>query len=177
MKKFVFVLSLAIIFGFSLLAEATLYERGDHFVYDSDQDITWLRDAGMGGINDWWGARDWALALDYEGYDDWQLPEIDELDHLYNDGETGFTPGDFVGLQPHQYWSGTEYAPGSDVAWYFVFVSGHQYVVSKGTDLYAWAVRPGDVDVAPVPEPGTMLLMVLGLLGVVGMSRFGKRHG
>ena len=133
LKKFVFVLSLAIIFGFSLLAEATLYDRGEHFVYDSDQDITWLRDAGKGGLQTWDDAVAWAAGLDIGGFSDWRMPTIKELYSLITfdgtdpsglddtaDTLTPFIDTDFFDFEygdtsageriiDAQYWSCTQY--------------------------------------------------------------------
>ena len=51
----------------------------------------------------------------------------------------------FTNIQSSVYWSGTEYAPDPDGAWYFGTDVGGQSVVSKGNGYYAWAVRSGDV--------------------------------
>ena len=82
--------------------------------------------------------------------------------------------GPFQNLQSHPYWSGTEYAPGSNYAWHFGTGSGMQGAVTENIHYYAWAVRPGDV-VAAVPEADTwvMLLAGLGLMGVVARRRRG----
>ncbi|MFP4246782.1 MAG: PEP-CTERM sorting domain-containing protein, partial [Halochromatium sp.] len=69
------------------------------------------------------------------------------------------------------YWSGTEYAPNSDGAWYFGAGYGSQGGADEGNQLQAWAVRPGQVDVAaldaqPVPTPDTLWLAGAGLLGL-----------
>jgi hypothetical protein len=75
--------------------------------------------------------------------------------------------GPFLNLQPNYYWSGTEYAPSTSRAWDFYFDAGGQYHVSKTSEFYAWAVRPGDI--APVPVPGAAWLLggALTLLGAV----------
>ncbi len=78
--------------------------------------------------------------------------------------------GDFTDLQPDYYWSGLEYAPAPDFAWYFYFDDGFQVYDDKYDELFAMAVRPGDVTAASVPEPGTLLLAAAALVGL-GVAR------
>ncbi len=59
------------------------------------------------------------------------------------------------------YWSGTEFD--SDNAWGFYFSNGSQIHFIKTNNYHGWAVRSGDV---AVPEPGTVVLMGLGLAGI-----------
>ncbi len=62
--------------------------------------------------------------------------------------------GPFSNLQSGFYWSGLEFAPNpSSFAWRFGFNVGVQSGSPKGNQLFAWAVRSGDV--AAVPEPGS----------------------
>jgi len=75
--------------------------------------------------------------------------------------------GSFQNMQPTTYWFGTEDTtvfPAN--AWLFNISNGHQAPNGKGDQLYALAVRSGDV-VAQVPEPETYLMLLMGL-GVVG---------
>jgi hypothetical protein len=68
--------------GLSTTAQATLMDRGNGMIYDSDQDITWLQDANYAktsGYDDdgrmyWDEAMAWVDGLIYGGYDDWRLP-------------------------------------------------------------------------------------------------------
>ncbi len=76
-------------------------------------------------------------------------------------------------LRPHSYWSGTEYAPNTSLAWNFAFDSGYQYPDQKsytgpGTaESNAWAVRPGDIALVPVPGAAWLFGGALAVLGAV----------
>ncbi len=42
-------------------------------------------------------------------------------------------------------WSGTPYAPDTDLAWDFSTLNGYQFRSGKDNQFYAWAVRPGEL--------------------------------
>lgn len=73
--------------------------------------------------------------------------------------------GPFTNLQPGIYWSGT--AKDNNFytykAYAFEFNNGDQFPFSTAYDYYAWAVSPGDVGVAAVPEPETYAMLLAGL--------------
>jgi hypothetical protein len=73
--------------------------------------------------------------------------------------------GPFSNLQPDYYWSGTVYHPTLNYAWTFGFNFGFQGGTSRGTILHAWAVRPGDIALVPVPATVWLFGSALGLMG------------
>jgi hypothetical protein len=93
--------------------------------------------------------------------------------------------GPFTNLQHYFYWYGTQYeyasnnfpnnstfcAPPASCAWDFVVGYGDQTIYQQYNEFYAWAVRDGDV--APVPEPSTLLLLGSGL---AALGFFGRRR-
>ncbi len=75
------------------------------------------------------------------------------------------------------YWEGETYFWGSysinpDYAWDFDTSDGYQGYYGKHYQLYAWAVRPGDV--AAVPVPGAFWLFGSALVGLMGLKRRGN---
>jgi hypothetical protein len=46
----------------------------DGTIYDTDLQLTWLKDAGMGGLRNWYDALDWADKLVFAEFDNWRLP-------------------------------------------------------------------------------------------------------
>ena len=103
-----------------------------------------------------------------------------ELGYMYYYNLSGSLDDDLTGdqglIQNIQFvhWSGTEGAGSPFNAWLFSFEFGIQGALFKGNSKAAWAVRPGDV--AIIPLPGAIWLLLSGLLGLAGMRRNRRQH-
>ncbi len=169
-----------------LNGHATAVAADAEFAYDTVLDATWYLTASNTTLN-WDDAKSWAAGLTVGTFGGWSLPETDtacgagynctnsQMGELYYTalGNPKFGPlsntGPFKNLQSYYYWSGTEYAPGLGFAWYFGTNYGYEGANDKNGYLFALAVRPGDV--AAVPEPGMVALLLSGLAGVMVMRR------
>jgi hypothetical protein len=82
--------------------------------------------------------------------------------------------GPFTGIAQnpgHIYWSATEWAPSTTLAWGFAMDYGEQDSVLKSNTGHIWIAHPGDVGVAIVPVPAAAWLFVGGLLALVVQAR------
>lgn len=179
--------------------QAALQDRdlnGDTVVdafYDTDLNITWLRDADVNGFMTWTDAVAWAGAYSIGGYSGWRLPtcpncdrsppDAGEMGHLWQ-VELGNPPGgplantggfQNMGLRSPYYWTGTDWGP--NYAWVFGMSDGSVGLAWK-TDTVskvAMAVHDGDIGLPPVPEPASFALMLAGLATLALVSR--RRSG
>ena len=161
-----------------------------------DAATTWAANLNYGGYDDWrlptvtdTDLNDNGCDWSYNGSDCGYNSSGSELAYMWRDvlGNTPYydtnanpqsgwgltsTSADGVeilNIQPRLYWSGTEVSPTIDDAWFFGTNYGNQELISKQAEFYVWAVRSGDV--AAVPEPGVLLLLIAGLLGIAGAKR------
>lgn len=85
--------------------------------------------------------------------------------------------GPFSAVFTGDYWTGTSYAADAQSqAWFFNTGAGLQLNTQKTFTLAAWAVHNGDVT-APVPEPQTWALALLGLAGLAGLVKRARTPG
>jgi len=193
MKKLLIFL-FALVFSLSIIgtANATLtgfYEGADHFVYDSIQNITWYDYSNP--ANTWQNQLNWANSLHVGNTiaGSWSLPTTPAINTGYTDeGQMGYlyyhelgnSSGNLTNVGPFTdlggnngglYWTNT-----LAYSWeyYYNFNVGSQGITHNSGTIRALAVHEGNIQTS-TPEPATMLLLGLGLMGLAGVRRKFKK--
>lgn len=107
MKKIACTQILAATLCWAGTASATLIDRGNGMIYDSAQNLTWLKDTNYAktsgydsdGLMSWDDAMAWVQNLTYGGHDDWRLPRITYYQSFPSGSVVlggGFTIGSFT---------------------------------------------------------------------------------
>lgn len=125
------------------LLQANLIDNSDGTVTDTSTGLMWQQDEA--------GSMNWADALTYcenlslAGYDDWRLPNRNELQSIVDDGEhdPAIDIVFFPGAEWSYYWSSTTCTYYSDFAWHVGFGLGAVYDYYKSNSSYVRAVRGG----------------------------------
>jgi hypothetical protein len=139
MKNFIqkFIGLLALVFTMSFTSNSQeigdVYEGG--YIFQINENGTGLvADLQDLGVMNWFDAMDTAENTTSQGSEDWYLPNIDELELMYNMiGQGADNVGVFDDLY---YWSSSEYY--AEVAWTVLFTNGYSYPKYQ-SDL--WRVR------------------------------------
>jgi len=82
-RIFPLVIALVIIFGLTVTGRADLIDMKDGTVYDTDTQLTWLKDANyaetsgynINGLTPWNEAKALVDSLVFAGFDNWRLPK------------------------------------------------------------------------------------------------------
>ncbi|MSN27333.1 MAG: DUF1566 domain-containing protein [Geobacter sp.] len=140
-------------------------DTGSDMVIDNLTGLTWTKDAnliknrnpgfdadGVGGD----GAVSWQHALDYIhklnqdkylGYNDWRLPNLNELGSLVNHGQTGasiwLNGQGFINVQPLPYWTSSTNVVSTGTAWMVGMDGGPLQYIGKSGVGSVWPVRGG----------------------------------
>jgi hypothetical protein len=121
-------------------------DNGDGTVTDNLTGLTWAKDGNLGGAKTWEDALTYINGLNHATYDDWRLPNVNELESLINAEEASSaawlnTQG-FTDVQAGTYWTSTTYDNNTSNAW--VVHMGDGYVIAtnpKAWAFYLWPVR------------------------------------
>jgi Protein of unknown function (DUF1566) len=121
MKKIGILLSaLIMLHGLSVSVQATLMDMNDGTIYDTDTQLSWLKNANSAGLITWDKAVAWAASLNsgggFAGLTGWRLPATTEPDANCSNQ---FNPGGRFPLQGNGY-----SCTGSEM--------GHLYYVALG---------------------------------------------
>ncbi|MBN2781666.1 MAG: DUF1566 domain-containing protein, partial [Campylobacterales bacterium] len=147
--KRVLVLMLRMVFVGSLLSVAAYGEfiRNDdkNVVADTEQNLMWQDDTSVTLVNKIWTAtQDYCNGLNVGGYDDWRVPNIDELSAIYIEENPihSYMDNTFLNVASQAYWSSTIDPTNSNYALGVNFYGGYitKYGIT-GTATYNTKVR------------------------------------
>ncbi|WP_125180937.1 hypothetical protein [Thiohalobacter thiocyanaticus] len=141
-------------------------------LYDPNLDITWARNAAIGGAMTWDATHIWLSSLELGGITGWRMPYTTEVVYLAdNEGISVDTPEPFLGISTSYYFAEDEIF-GDLVHPLMSFDSGDLTLLQLPVDeAYVIPVYDGDVDVSVIEEPATLVLIVGGLLGLMLAKR------
>lgn len=122
-------------------------DNGDGTVTDNLTGLMWTKEANH-GFDFWQDAIDYCNSYSLAGYNDWRLPNINELHSLVDlaQNNPALPVGHpFTGVKSSNYWSSTTDATNYGLyAWYVYLDDGYVKVSYKDGDFrYMWPVRGG----------------------------------
>ena len=136
------ILLITIGLSISLFADFT---RDDttKIVTDNETGLQW-QDNETASIMIWQDAINYCENLTLGDYNDWRLPNINELTSIVDDTKVNpsLSPV-FKFFASYGYWSSTTRAGSSGYAWIVSFYYGYQYYYNKNYSSYVRCVRAG----------------------------------
>lgn len=137
--------------------------NGDQTVTDHLTGLIWTKNANLikdrdpgfdnskgDGMVSWQHALDYIHKLNQEkylGYNDWRLPNLNELASLVNQGQanagTWLNRQGFAGVRPQTYWTSSTNVLSTATAWTIGMADGPLNYLKKSRNGYVWPVRGG----------------------------------
>jgi len=116
-------------------------------IYASDTvtvgNLEWQDDsAAKSNKMTWQDAIDYCQELNFNGHNDWSLPNIKELQSIVDVGR--YKPAikkNFKNVASSYYWSSSQYVSDAKYAWGVGFEGGYTYDYSKSSEYYVRCVR------------------------------------
>ena len=117
-------------------------------VTDNLTGLMWMREPNLTfAVTTWVGALTNANDTVLCGFNDWRLPNINELESLVNSESANTTiflnTQGFIGVQVGYYWSSSSLAASAGSAWTVYMGDGSATPDVKSRSYYVWPVRAG----------------------------------
>jgi hypothetical protein len=98
---------------------------------------------GSAAVFEWQEALPYCAGLNWGGYDDWRLPDRNELQSIvhYDRHNPAIEPAAFPATPSNRHWSSSSYVADSGGAWYVSFDGGYVYYNGKPGTHHARCVR------------------------------------
>lgn len=117
-------------------------DNGNGTVTHNDTKLMWQQ--GEGGEMTWESALTYCKGLSLAGYNDWRLPNIEELKSIIDvEEEPTINKTHFPNTYADSYWSSTTYENLYSSAWFVYFKSGSYRSHDKSFNCYVRCVRGG----------------------------------
>jgi len=123
---------------------------GDDVVIDRATGLTWAADGNAqgcanGGTKSWNAAIDWPFGIDFAGFGDWRLPNINELFSIMDFSKSPLLIDLtlFPNTKNTEYWSSTTWPSHTGFAEIAYYEEGIIYYSSKTSSHYLRSVRGG----------------------------------
>ena len=128
----------------SLLSADFTRDSATGIVTDNATGLMWQDDA-IGSQTTWQDAIDRCEALSLGAFEDWRLPNVNELTSLVDDTKSNPSiDAIFQNSASNYYWSSTTHANNSGDAWVVYFGNGPQHGSGKDYNYYVRCVRAGE---------------------------------
>lgn len=130
--------------GLSSFLSAEFTKVGN-VVTDSKTGLVWQdNDDANGTQRTWQEAIDYCEALSLDTYEDWRLPNINELKSIVDRSKSNLAIADgFTNTSSSNYWSSTSLLGNEDGAWIVYFDDGSVFGLPKDGSFYVRCVRDG----------------------------------
>ena len=131
-------------FSFSLLQAGTLTRDSNGIVTDSSTNLMWQDD--ITSVSKAWNdAIAYCEALNLGGYNDWRLPNINELLSIIDISKINpaIKENIFTHITSSNYWSSSIGVSGTSNAWYVYFYNGYTGSNTKSNSSYVRCTRGG----------------------------------
>jgi len=145
-------------------------DNSDGTITDKLTGLMWTQDGAVPGpagctpglSKSWQGALNYVACLNtnnYLGYNDWRLPNVNELRSLANYSQsnpaTWLNTQGFSNAQAGSYWSSTTSGAEANNAWIVsMYNGGMSYGVKTVNAYYVWPVRAGQAGTVDLPQTG-----------------------